>query len=116
MKETTWIVKELESLKKFLRPKIEWTLIMLGMLGIGYLVVDFLIKVFSSSSSSSKSGSSKSFRGYLYPNPPEKCYCHNCGSEIDMREYGLYGKHCREVERCPICGAGGYPLWRKPQK
>ncbi|RLI08366.1 hypothetical protein DRO24_01365 [Candidatus Bathyarchaeota archaeon] len=50
---------------------------------------------------------------YLYKTLPEVCYCSVCKSEINLKEYGLYGKHCREIEKCPKCGAGGYPLWRR---
>ena len=101
-----WWVKELENLKKWLEPKLEWSLIMLGMLGLTYVAITLILGAMGSSS---PQGS----KGYLYKTPPKKCYCEKCGAEIDMRKYGLYGKHCREIEKCPICGAGGYPLWRK---
>jgi len=94
--------KQLEGLRKWLWPKITWTIIMLGMLGLTYVAVTLILR--SASSSSPK---------YLYKTPPEKCYCSKCGAEIDMRKYGLYGKHCRDIEKCPICGAGGHPLWRR---
>ena len=94
--------KQLEGLRKWLWPKIQWSLIMLGMLGLTYVAVTLILR--------SAGGSSPK---YLYKTPPEKCYCEKCGAEIDMRKYGLYGKHCRDIEKCPICGAGGHPLWRR---
>lgn len=97
--------EQLENLRKWLLPKIQWTLIMLGMLGITYAAITIIQQAFSSSSSPTP--------GYLYKTPPEKCYCSKCGAEIDMRKFGLYGKHCREIEKCPVCGAGGHPLWRR---
>jgi len=100
-----WWVKELENLKKWIWPKLEWTAIMLGMLGLTYVAITLILGAMG--------GSSPQGRGYLYKTPPEKCYCQECGAEIDMRKYGLYGKHCREIEVCPVCGAGGHPLWRK---
>ncbi|RLI43565.1 hypothetical protein DRO59_00690 [Candidatus Bathyarchaeota archaeon] len=62
-----------------------------------------------------KVSSSPAFVPRRYSSAPEKCYCEKCGSEIDMEAYGLYGKHCREIEYCPVCGAGGHPLWRTPR-
>jgi len=94
-----WWVKELENLKKWLEPKIEWSLIMLGMLGLTYVAITLILGAMGGSSP----------QGYLYETPPDVCYCEKCGAEIDMRKYGLYGKHCREV-KCPICGGR---LWRR---
>ena len=94
--------KQLEGLRKWLWPKITWTVIMLGMLGLTYIATTLILR--SAGSSSPK---------YLYKTLPEKCFCSKCGAEIDMRKYGLYGKHCRDIPSCPICGAGGHPLWRR---
>ena len=93
-----------EELRRWLRPKIQWTVMMLGMLVVAYGLATLFSKRKHVSSSRAK---------YLYPSPPEYCYCSKCGAEIDMRKYGLYGKHCREIEKCPVCGAGNYPLWRR---
>ena len=94
----------LENLKKWLVPKIQWTVIMLGMLGITYVAITLIEKTLG--------GSPPSSPEYLYKTYPEKCYCHDCGYEIDMRVHGLYGKHCREI-KCPRCGSSN--VWRKPR-
>jgi len=48
---------------------------------------------------------------YLYPKPPDVCYCWDCGKEIRMTGK-LAGKHCREI-RCPYCGSTN--VWRRPK-
>ena len=93
--------EELKRLQQWIWPKLEWTAIMLGMLGLTYVAITLILSTMGSSS--------QGFKGYLYKTPPEKCYCEKCGAEIDMRKYGLYGKHCYEVP-CPICGGR---LWRR---
>ena len=99
--------RDVDEFINWLWPKMEWMLLMVGITG-GLLGIAYLVKMFTSP----PQGQSQ----YAYQTPPEKCYCQRCGSWIDMRKYGLYGKHCREIAICPICGAGGYPLWRMPRK
>jgi len=84
----------------WLKEKLKFQIFTIGVV----LAALFLSSLFSKKPS-------PSFKG-RYPTPPEKCYCEKCGAEIDMRKYGLYGKHCREIEICPVCGGGGRPLWR----
>ena len=103
------VIKHLENLRRWLVPKIEWSLVMLGMLGIGYLVISALINMLGGKSSSSKGSSGVKF---MYSTLPEVCYCHDCGFVIDMKKYGLYGKHCREIV-CPKCGSRN--VWRRPK-
>ena len=42
------LASRLEELLRWLRPKIEWTLILLCLLGIGYITIDELIKYLKS--------------------------------------------------------------------
>lgn len=97
-----------ESFYKWLEGKLWFQLFTIGVV-LGAML---LAKAMSGGSSSAKAGS-PGRAGRLYATPPEVCYCSKCGSAIDMRKHGLYGRHCREIERCPVCGATGYPLWRK---
>lgn len=93
----------LEELRRWLVPKIQWTVIMLGMLCAAYLAILAIERARGSRGSQRQRG------GYLYSKPPEVCYCWDCGRAIDMRAHGLYGRHCREIE-CPYCGSRN--VWR----
>jgi len=107
MGDDNWFIKELEGFLNWLKPKIEWTAVMLALLGVSYAIGTLIYNALSPQSQEQSQ--------YRY-SLPEKCYCQACGSWVDLRKYGLYGKHCREIAVCPICGAGGYPLWRSPRK
>lgn len=107
-----------ESFAKWMEGKIEWQIFMVIIGGALYGIAKGLS---STSSSSSTSASTKPkyeqltlktrLSRHSYLTPPEKCYCHSCNREIDMKEWGLYGKHCREIE-CPYCGSRN--VWRRP--
>lgn len=89
--------KQLEGLRKWLWPKITWTIIMLGMLGLTYIATTLILR--------SAGGSSPK---YLYKTPPEKCYCHTPGCGY---VWVNPPDHCRNLV-CPKCGKKN--LWRKP--
>lgn len=97
-----------EEFRKWLEGKFGFQLIILG--------ASFFLWIVASSMSKKTSSEKLALQSkYRHPEAPEYCYCRMCGSKINMREYGLYGMHCREIEFCPKCGAGGHPLWRTPR-
>ena len=100
-----------ESFYKWLSGKLAFQLFTVATVG-GLMVLAYFMK--SRSSTVTTSASTSRFIG-RFPTAPEKCYCSVCGAEIDMKKYGLYGKHCKEVKACPVCGADNYPLWRTPR-
>ena len=97
-----------ESLYKWLEGKLTFQAFIIGatlfLMGIAKMMT-------GQSGTTARASSRRASPKYRYAGPPEKCYCEKCGSEIDMKQYGFYGKHCSEI-RCPICGGR---MWRFPR-
>jgi len=107
-----------QSFAKWMEGKVEWQIFMVIISGALFGIAKAMSSTSSSSSASPKpkyqqlSTHQTRLSRHIYATAPTKCYCHSCGREILMVGE-LAGKHCREIETCPVCGAGGYPLWRK---